>query len=105
VRLVEGLTNRRYRSQLIYSILDKAYLIPSPENIARLRILIAFIQTSLANEYTAQNFKGLVEIDRELATALGYIDENHYPSNNCWNEDQLDLLCKMLEQLREVTSA
>jgi hypothetical protein len=105
VSMVEEITNRRYRSQLIYSVLDKGYLIPSPANISRLRILIAFIQTSLANEYTAQNFKGLVRIDRELAVALGYVDENNYPSTNYWNEDQLDLLCRMLEQMQKVTSS
>lgn len=103
VKLVEGITNRRYRAQLIYSVLDKGYLIPSPANISRLRILIAFMQTSLANEYTAQNFKGLVEIDKDLAIALGYVDENTYPLRNNWDESQLDLLCKMLEQLREAS--
>ena len=105
VRLVEGITNRRYRAQLIRSILDKGFLVPSAANISRLRVLIAFIQTSLASEYTAQNFKGLVEIDRELAVALGYVNENNYPASNYWNESQLDLLCKMLEQLRESTGS
>lgn len=103
VGLVEEITNRRYRSQLIRSVLDRGYLIPVPANISRLRILIAFIQTSLASEYTAQNFKGLVGIDRELAVALGYIDENNYPVSNNWDENQLDLLCKMLEQSREMS--
>lgn len=105
IRLVEELTNRRYRSHLMRFVLDRGYLIPAQANISRLRILIAFIQTSLASEYTAQNFKGLAEIDRGLAVALGYIDENNYPLSNNWDENQLDLLCKTLEQLREVSNS
>jgi hypothetical protein len=101
VSAVEELSNRRYRSQLIHSVIEKGYLIPSSENISRLRVLIAFIQTSLANEYSAQNFKGLVEIDRQLAVSLGYVDESTYPASNNWDEEQLDLLCKMLDQLRK----
>ena len=105
IHLIEGVKNRRLRSLLIRSIFDKGYLASSPSNVSRLRILIAFIQTSLASEYTAQNFKGLVEIDKEMATALGYVDENNYPLKNHWNEDHLDLLCRMLEQMQKATSS
>ncbi|HEX2994764.1 MAG TPA: NACHT domain-containing protein [Anaerolineales bacterium] len=104
VKIVEEITNNRHRSQLIYSVLDKGYLIPSPANLARLRVLIAYLQTTLASEYTVQNLQGLAEIDRELAVALGYVDENNYPPSNNWDEAQLDLLCRMLEQLRKVAS-
>ncbi len=105
INLVERVRNRRLRSLLIHSIFDKGYVVASPLNASRLRILIAFIQTSLASEYTAQNFKGLVEVDSEVAAALGYIDENNYPLKNHWNEDHLDLLCRMLEQMQKATSS
>ena len=105
INLVEKVKNRRLRSLLIRSVFDKGYVVASPLNASRLRILIAFIQTSLASEYTAQSFKGLVEVDREMATTLGYIDENNYPQKNHWNEDHLDLLCRMLEQMQKATSS
>ena len=105
IRLIEGVKNRRLRSLLIHSVFDKGYLVPSSANVSRLRIFIAFIQTSLASEYTAQNFKGLVEIDKEMATTLGYMDEDNYPLTNHWNEDHLDLLCRMLEQMQKTVGS
>ena len=105
ISLVEEIKNRRLRALLIRSVFDKGYLTVSAENVSKLRILIAFIQTSLASEYTAQNFKGLVEINKEMASALGYVDESNYPLTNHWSEEHLDLLCRMLEQMQKATSS
>jgi ABC-type transport system involved in Fe-S cluster assembly fused permease/ATPase subunit len=103
VNVVDEFSTKRYRMDLIYTALEKQYLISSPVNLSRLRILIAFLQTILASQYSAQNFTYLVEIDKDLAHTLGYVDQNNYKVANYWDEDQLDLFCKMLEQLRQVS--
>jgi hypothetical protein len=104
VSMIEGFKTKRYRLDLMRAVLEKQYLSPTPPNVARLRILIAFIQTILASQYTAQNFKRLVEIDKDLASALGYVNEENYKVVNHWDEDQLDLLCKLLEQLQQASA-
>ena len=103
VSIVEQLKTKRYRLSLIFTVLDKQYIIPSDENLKRLRLLISFIQMVLSSEYTAQNFKYLVSIDQDLAKALGYIDQDTCQTINYWDEDQLDTFCKLLEQLQKTT--
>ncbi len=103
VSIVEEFSTKRYRLDLIYTVLERQYLLPSSTNLSRLRILIAFLQTILASQYSAQNFTYLVEIDKELAYALGYVDQGTYKAANNWDEDQLDILCKMLEQLQQTS--
>jgi hypothetical protein len=101
--MVEEFRTKRYRMDLIHTVLEKQYLSPTTPNVTQLRILIAFIQTVLASQYTAQNFKNLIEIDKDLVFALGYVDEENYRVVNHWDEDQLDLLCKLLEQLQQTS--
>lgn len=103
VSIVDEFSTKRYRLDLIYTILEKQFLIQSPTNLSRLRMLIAFLQTILASQYSSKNFDYLIKVDKELAHALGYVDQNSYKVTNFWDEDQLDLICKLLEQLQRTS--
>lgn len=101
VEMIGKLRTKRYRLNLLFTVLEKQYLIPSTENLNRLRVLIAFVQTVLSSQYSGQNFEDLVLVDKSLAQALGYVEENAYDLPSYWDEDQLDLLCKILEQMQK----
>ena len=96
------LQTKRYRLSLLYAVLNKQFLTPSAVNIQRLRLLIAYTQMVLSSQYAMQNFKELLGVDPELARALGYVEKDGYESPSYWDEDQLDLTCKILEQLQKL---
>lgn len=95
------LKTKRYRLNLLFTVLEKQYLVPSSDNLNRLRVLIAFVQMVLSSQYTGQNFQDLVRVDKPLAQALGYLEDSAVAPPSYWDEDQLDLLCKILEQLQK----
>lgn len=100
LEMIGGLKTRRYRLNLLYAVLEKQYLVPSSENLNRLRVLIAFIQMVLSSQYSGQNFNHLVLVDKPLAQVLGYDESTNEPPSY-WDEEQLDLLCKILEQMQK----
>jgi hypothetical protein len=101
LEMLGKLQTKRYRLHLLFNVLEKQYLIPSNENLNRLRVLIAFVQMVLSSQYSGQNFKELVMVDKSLAQTLGYAEEDTYGPPSYWDEDQIDLLCRILEQLQK----
>jgi hypothetical protein len=105
VKILGSLTGKTYRQELIRIIFTKQLLISTDVNLIRLRNLIAFVQATFGNPHTLEQFEQLRAIDNELVLALGFVNANDFGVENYWSAEQLDLLCKMLEQIQQLSRA
>jgi hypothetical protein len=103
ITTIESLATKSYRTKLIRAVIDKQLLDASSSNITRLRNVVAFVQSTLDCPYSLTHFEQLILLDRELAIAFGYTDSDNFRTENNWNVEQLDLLCKLTEQIQQST--
>ena len=103
VRIIETLSHSEYRTKIIQEVIDRQYLEQSYENYTRLRSLINFVQATLRNFYTVDQYLQITAtLDGEMMAALGFSEAKKPKKEYFWTTRQLDLLCKMLEHLQQV---
>jgi hypothetical protein len=102
VKIISSLTNNKFRTRIIQTIIEKRSFEATNENYLQLRSLIAFVQANIKNSYTLDQYATKVAtFDTALAAAISSSDNNKSKREYYWTAEQLDLLCKLLEQLQQ----